>query len=164
IREQCLLVAKGNPKNIRGLEDLTRDDLAFINRNPGSGTRILLDMRLAGIAKKEDISFDMLVSKIKGYKVEAKSHTAVAVAVLQGKADVGLAISAVADRYGLDFIHVADEQYDFLIQKSRFTNPAIQSFLEVLRSEEFHKEMKQRLPGLTPTEETGKIIYPQNFK
>lgn len=162
IREQCLLVAKGNPKNIHGLEDLARRELSFINRNPGSGTRILLDMLLQGIAKKDGVSFTELASKIKGYKVEAKSHTAVAVAVLQEKADVGLAISAVADRYGLDFIHVADEHYDFLIQKSRFAQPAVQAFLEVLRSEEFRREMKLRLPGLTPTEETGKIIYPKD--
>lgn len=162
-REQCLLVAKGNPKKIKGLGDLVREDLYFINRNLGSGTRILLDMHLQRIAKKENISFDKMVSRIKGYKVEAKSHTAVAVAVLQGKADLGLAIRAVAERYGLDFIPVANEQYDFLIQKSKSSKPAIKAFLEVLRSEEFGREMKKRLPGFIPTEETGNIIYPKNL-
>ncbi|MFH0897768.1 MAG: substrate-binding domain-containing protein, partial [Candidatus Bathyarchaeota archaeon] len=164
VREQGLIVAKGNPKNIQGLEDLDGGrPLSIINRNPGSGTRILLDTLLRRIAEERKVSFDQLTDNIEGYKAEAKSHTAVAVAVLHGKADLGLAIRSVAERYGLGFLPIADENYDFLIQRSRFEKPSIQTFLEVLRSKEFKKELKQRLPGLSPTEETGRIIYPKDF-
>jgi putative molybdopterin biosynthesis protein len=161
IREQCLLVAKGNPKKIQSLENLVDGDLSFINRNPGSGTRILLDMKLQEIAEKKNIPFEKIKMSIKGYGVEAKSHTAVAVAILQGKADVGLAIRAAAEMYGLDFIPIADEQYDFLVQKNRLSKPSVQAFLEVLKSEEFKKELKDKLPGLSPTNNTGLVIYPK---
>ena len=82
-------------------------------------------------------------------------------AVLQGKADLGLAIRAAAEMYGLDFIPVADERYDFLVQKGRLSKPSIQAFLEVLRSAEFKKELKEKLSGLSPTEDTGAVIYPK---
>ncbi len=160
VREQCLLVAKGNPKNIRGLENLVDGDLSFINRNLGSGTRILFDMKLLEIAKKKNIPIEKIQRSIKGYGIEAKSHTAVAVAILQGKADVGLAIRAAAEMYGLDFIPIADERYDFLIQKNRLSKPSVQAFLEILKSEEFKKELKDKLPGLSPTDDIGVIIYP----
>ena len=163
-REQGLVVAKGNPKNIRGMEDILREGISFINRNPGSGTRILLDMHLNQIARKKGVSFERLTSKIDGYRVEAKSHTAVAVAVLHGKADVGLAIHAVADMYGLGFIPVAEEHYDFLIRKERFVKDVVKAFVEVLRSEEFKTALRKRTVGLTPTKETGLVIYPQGFR
>ncbi|MFH0748666.1 MAG: molybdopterin biosynthesis protein [Candidatus Bathyarchaeota archaeon] len=164
VREQGLIVAHGNPKNIQSLEDLVDQGLSVMNRNPGSGTRILLDMLLREAAKKRGISLSQLISGIKGYQAEAKSHSAVAVAVLQGKADVGLAIRAVAELYGLDFIPIAAEQYDFLIQKSSLLKPAVKSFLEVLKSKEFKGELKQRLPGLSPTEDTGTVIFPKDFE
>ncbi len=158
IREQGFIVAKGNPKGIEGFEDLLKDDVTFINRNPGSGTRILLDMNLRKIAEEKGISFDELKRKIKGYDVEAKSHTAVAVAVLTGKADVGLGIRTVAERYGLDFIPVRPEEYDFAIRKERLEKESVKLFLEVLKSEEFRRELEKRLPGIRVTERTGEII------
>lgn len=160
-REQGLVVAKGNPKNIQGVEDILREDVSFINRNPGSGTRILLDMHLKRIAKERSVLFEKMVSMINGYRIEVKSHSGVAVAVLHGKADVGLAIRAVADRYGLDFLSVADESYDFLVRKERFSKDAVKAFLEVLRSEEFKIALKQRTTGLNPTKETGRMVYPK---
>ncbi|MBL7118887.1 molybdopterin biosynthesis protein [Candidatus Bathyarchaeota archaeon] len=159
-RKQGLIVARKNPKEIKGLEDILREDLSFVNRNPGSGTRILLDMKLNEIARSEGIGFEQLSSKIKGYRIEAKSHTAVAVAVLQGKADLGLGIETVADRYGLDFIPVTEEHYDFTVQTERLGKESIQVFLGTLRSEDFRDELEQRVPGLLPTTETGKTIYP----
>ncbi len=158
IREQGFIVAKGNPKGIDGFEDLLRNDVTFINRNPGSGTRILLDMNLRKIAEEKGMSFDELKRKIKGYDVEAKSHTAVAVAVLTGKADVGLGIRTVAERYGLDFIPVRPEEYDFAIRKERLEKESVKLFLEVLKSEEFRRELEKRLPGIRVTERTGEII------
>ena len=135
--------------------------MSFINRNPGSGTRILLDMKLQEIAEKKQTSVEKIKAGVKGYGFEAKSHTAVAVAVLQNKADLGLAIRAAAEIYGLDFIPVAEERYDFVVQKSRLSKPSVQSFLDVLKSAEFKKELKDKLLGLSPTTDTGGIVYPK---
>ena len=158
-REQGLVVAKNNPKKIYGFEDMIRPDVSIVNRNPGSGTRILMDMKLASLAKHDNTTIDEIVKRIQGYSYESKSHSAVAVAVLQGKADAGLAIRAVAETYGLDFLPVANEQYDFLIRKDRLTKPSVQSFLEVLRSEEFNKELPKKATGLHPSTDTGEILY-----
>ena len=157
-REQGFIVAKGNPKNIKGFEDLLRQDVTFINRNPGSGTRILLDMKLKELAEKLGLSFEEVKAKIRGYEVEAKTHTSVAVAVLMGKADVGLGIKTVADYYGLDFIPVRPEEYDFVIRKDRLEKREVRMFLDALRSDEFKQEVEKRLPGIRITERTGEII------
>ncbi|MCD6492762.1 MAG: molybdopterin biosynthesis protein, partial [Archaeoglobaceae archaeon] len=82
---------------------------------------------------------------------------AIAVAVLMGKADVGLGIKTVASRYGLDFIPVRGEEYDFVIRKDRMGKEAIKLFLNVLRSEEFKKAL-EKIDGLIATNETGKIV------
>jgi len=156
-REQGFIVAKGNPKNIRDFEDLLRQDVTFINRNPGSGTRVLLDMKLKELANRLELNFEDLKRRIKGYDVEAKTHTAVAVAVLMGKADVGIGIRTVAERYGLDFIPIRPEEYDFVVRKDRLKKDSVRKFLETLRSEEFKRAAK-RLPGINVTKETGTII------
>ncbi|HIP25925.1 MAG TPA: molybdopterin biosynthesis protein [Archaeoglobus profundus] len=158
IREQGLIVAKGNPKKIEGIEDLLRSDVTFINRNAGSGTRILLDMYLKKIAEDRGLSFDDIKRSIKGYDVEAKSHTAVAIAVLMGKADVGLGIRAVAERYGLDFIPIKPEEYDFVIRKDRLNKDAVKEFIKVLRSNEFKDALERKIVGIKVTDDTGKII------
>jgi len=157
-REQGFIVAKGNPKNIKGFEDLLRQDVTFINRNPGSGTRILLDMKLKELAEKLGLSFEEVKAKIRGYEVEAKTHTSVAVAVLMGKADVGLGIKTVADYYGLDFIPVRPEEYDFVIRKDRLEKREVRMFLDALKSDEFKQEVEKRLPGIRITDRTGEII------
>jgi putative molybdopterin biosynthesis protein len=156
-REQGFIVAKGNPKGIRGFEDLLREDVVFINRNPGSGTRVLIDMELKELAEKLGLSFEEVKKRIRGYDVEAKTHTAVAVAVLMGKADVGVGIRTVAERYGLDFIPLRPEEYDFVVRKDRLGKESVKRFLETLRSEEFRKAVK-KLKGIRVTENTGTII------
>ncbi|MEM3019364.1 MAG: molybdopterin biosynthesis protein [Candidatus Bathyarchaeia archaeon] len=158
-RLQGFIVAPGNPKGIRDFEDLLREDVTMINRNPGSGTRILIDTRLRSIAKDRGIGFEELIAKIRGYEVEAKSHSAVAAAVFQGKADVGLGIKAVAEAYGLDFIDVSEEHYDFAILKERMAKDGIRTFLSILRSKEFGEELRRRAPGLIAEERTGAIIF-----
>ncbi len=158
VREQGFIVAKGNPKDIRWFDDLLRDDVTFINRNPGSGTRILLDMHLRRMAEDMGIGFEEIRRRIKGYDVEAKSHTAVAVAVLMGKADVGLGIRTVAERYGLDFIPVRPEEFDFVVRRDRLEKESVRLFLEVLKSEEFRRELESRLPGIRVTDRTGEIV------
>jgi len=165
IRKQGLIVARGNPKGIKSFEDLLRKDVTFINRNRGSGTRILTDMRLKKITQESGKSFDELVNVISGYDVEAKSHSAVAAAVAMGKADVGVGIEAAAERYGLDFIPVADEQYDFAVNVERINKSAVKVFVETLRSEEFKKRLMREVPGLKPTDQTGRVVYfPKDFE
>ncbi|MEM0350392.1 MAG: substrate-binding domain-containing protein, partial [Archaeoglobaceae archaeon] len=157
LREQGFIVAKGNPKGIRDFRDLLRDDVRFINRNKGSGTRLLLDMHLRALAEKLGVDFSSLTKKIKGYEIEAKTHDAIAVAVATKKADVGIGIKSVANVYGLDFIPLRSEEYDFLIPKDRLKKRAVEKFLEVLRSERFAEEL-ERIGGLKIYKRTGEMI------
>ena len=157
-----MIVAKGNPKRIKGFEDLLRDDIKFINRNRGSGTRILLDMRLREIARKRGMSFQELISQIKGYRLEARTHTAVALAIAQGKADVGLGIECMAKLYDLDFIPVAEEEYDFLIPRSRLNYAPVKRFLDFLGTEEA-RELLNELPGITPRDDMGTLVDPLSY-
>jgi putative molybdopterin biosynthesis protein len=155
LREQGIIVAKGNPLKIESIKDIVERGATIVNRNRGSGTRILFDMYLKEVAEEIGQSFKSLTQGIKGYNIEAKSHTSVAVAVLMGKADAGVGIRTVAERYGLDFIPLKGEEYDFLIPKERFDMEKIKEFLDVLTSETFSK----RLPvGLKTYERTGEII------
>jgi len=157
VRQQGLVVAKGNPKGIRGIEDLPANNVIFMNRNRGSGTRILFDLCLKRIANRRKATAEELGSRIRGYESEAKSHTAVAMAVLHGKVDAGLAIKTAALMHGLDFVPIAEEHYDFLVLKRRLEKKAVKELLDALRSEEFRTELLRRAPGLVPSEETGQL-------
>lgn len=159
-REQGLVLSKGNPHNIKDISDVLRDDISIINRNPGSGTRILFDMQLQLIAKEQQTTFEDLINRIKGYRIEAKSHTAVATSILHKRADMGLAIRPVATRYNLDFLPIAEEHFDFLIHRTRFGKPSVQAFLETLKSEEFTAALIERAIGLIPHSDIGTQIYP----
>jgi putative molybdopterin biosynthesis protein len=135
-REQGLIVQKQNPKGIKGIEDLPRDDVVFINRQLGSGTRILLDYKL------NELGID--TTQITGYENEEYTHMNVAVAVLSGLADVGLGILAAARALDLGFIPLLKEQYDLVIPSAFVDDPKIRFLLEVIRTEEF----KERIKGL----------------
>jgi putative molybdopterin biosynthesis protein len=161
-REQGLIITKENPRNILGINDVLREDISIINRNPGSGTRILFDRQLQQIANEQQTSFENLIRKINGYTVEAKSHTAVATSILHKRADVGLAIRPVATRYNLDFLPIAEEHFDFLIHRTRFEKPSVQTFLETLRSKEFTVVLREQANGFLPLSDTGTQIYPLN--
>ena len=151
-RSQGLLVPRGNPMGLSGVGDLGRRDLRFVNRQPGSGTRVLLDYQLGRLG--------IDASAIQGYDHEEFTHMAVAVAVASGLADTGLGIRSAADALGLDFIPVGDEQYDLLLLRSFYESPTGATLLEVLRSEEFKLAM-QSLGGYD-TGATGEILYEQN--
>ena len=157
LREQGLVTKKGNPKGIKSFEDLIRSDVTFINRNKGSGTRVLIDLNLRKLAEKLNQSFDELIKKICGYEIEAKTHTSVAVAVATGKADVGVAIKSVANLYGLDFIPVRSEEYDFLIARDSLDKEHVKLFIETLTSQEFAKVVEE-MGGIKIYERTGEKI------
>jgi putative molybdopterin biosynthesis protein len=153
-REQGLIVAPGNPKSIKGLEDLSQDGVSFVNRQAGSGTRILLDWRLTQLGLDP--------ARITGYQREEYTHMAVAVDVLAGTADVGVGIRAAAQALALDFIPVATERYDLLIPAVHYDNPLVQSFLQVIATQEFRDQVLAM--GGYDVRDTGRIIASRNGK
>lgn len=137
-REQGLMVAPGNPKGIRDLEDLTRPDVRFVNRQRGAGTRILLDYHL------QRLGIDP--GAIRGYDREELTHLAVAAAVAGGRADVGLGIRAAAAAMGLDFIPLTMERYDLAIPLAFYEDPWLQPVIELLHDARFRTAVAA-LPG-----------------
>ena len=146
-REQGLIVRKGNPKAIRGFPDLVRADVTFMNRQGGSGTRVLLDYELErrGI-RPEDIA---------GYGTEEFTHMAIAVSVASGAADAGLGILSAAKALDLDFVPVTTESYDLIIPDVHFETPPLRRVLEVIRSEEFARRVAAL--GGYDTTDTGRV-------
>lgn len=153
-RKQGFGVLRGNPKRIKGFEDLLRSDVAFVNRNKGSGTRALLDYHLSrlGVGEKER------AGRIKGYLFEAKSHSAVAAAVSQGRADVGVLLEHFAHAYDLEFTPLSDELFDFLVLKERLEKPAVSRFLGILGSREFAANLQATLKGFSVPENCGESL------
>jgi len=148
MRDQGFIIPKGNPKGIRNIDDLVREDLSFINRQGGSGTRILLDYRL----QQRDID----PAQINGYDAEEYTHMSVAVAVLSGTVDVGLGIFAAAKALDLDFIPVVTEEYDLVIPQEHFESSKIQVLMEIINSAAFKKRV-EALGGYA-TDKTGQVI------
>jgi len=130
-RAQGLLVARGNPKKVKTMRDLARRGVRFVNRRPGSGTRVLLDELL----KRSRIDGRSL----KGYEREEPSHLAVASAVAEGDADAGLGIEAAARPFGLDFVLLASERYELIVPSQSQLLPM---FLELIADPEFRKAVE----------------------
>ncbi len=147
-REQGLIVPPGNPKNIRDLEDLTRPDVVFVNRQRGAGTRVLLDYEL----KRRGIN----PRQIKGYERMEYTHLAVAATVKSGAADCGLGILAAARALGLDFIPLFRERYDLVIPREYYESDLLAPLLEVIRSDRF-REAVEALGGYD-TSIMGEVI------
>jgi molybdate-binding protein/DNA-binding transcriptional regulator YhcF (GntR family) len=147
-RIQGLMVKSGNPKHILSIRDLTRPDITFVNRQKGSGTRILLDAQL----RHQGIS----QAKVKGYNREEITHSAVAGAVARDTADVGLGAQSSASAVGLDFIPLVKERYDLIMLKDIMESAPFNLIPEVVRSEAF-LAMLGSMPGYDISE-TGRII------
>jgi molybdate-binding protein len=146
--EQGLIVQRGNPKQLRAIEDLARRTVTLINREPGSGARLLLDhhMTRAGLRPEH----------VRGYDRLARSHLEVARAVAEGRADVGIGVLAAARLLGLDFIPLQHERYDLVLPTSYLsTHRALSVFLDALVSQPFRSEL-MALGGYETTE-TGKV-------
>ncbi|WP_298984316.1 molybdopterin biosynthesis protein [Caldilinea sp.] len=124
-RTQGLIVPKGNPKRVESLEDLLREDVIFVNRQRGAGTRVLLDYEL----KKRGVN----PRRIQGYDRMEYTHLAVAAAVRSGAADCGLGILAAARALDLDFVPLFDERYDLVIPQEHYESPLLQPLLEIIR-------------------------------
>lgn len=148
-REQGLILPPGNPLNIQSINDLTREDVTFINRQRGSGTRVLLDweMKLRSLHPDE----------IAGYENEEYTHMNVAVAVLSGRVSTGLGVRSAANALGLDFIPVGMEEYDLVIPVRYAEDARMQALLGVIRSEEYTKAAYAM--GGYGTDKTGDIVW-----
>ncbi|MBF0329631.1 MAG: molybdopterin biosynthesis protein [Nitrospirae bacterium] len=149
-RQQGLLVKKGNAKCIKGFSDLIRDDVVYINRQSGSGTRLLLDKYL------KDMGIE--AAKVKGYEHEEYTHMAVASAVLTGLADTGLAVYSSAVALGLDFIPVANERYDLAIPAEFIETDMIQALLKIIREDRGFRDAVVSMGGYDLSD-MGRVVF-----
>jgi putative molybdopterin biosynthesis protein len=149
-RQQGLMVVKGNPKKIISFEDLLRDDIVFINRQGGSGTRLLTDKYL----REKNIP----AGNIRGYEREEYTHMGVASAVLTGIADTGIGILAAAQALDLDFIPLARERYDLAVMKEHMDSEPVSAVLRIIREDSDFRNAVQDLGGYDVTD-MGKILY-----
>ena len=147
-RQQGLMVAKGNPLNLQKFSDIAGEGVRYVNRQKGSGTRILTDY----LCKQNNLNVD----GIYGYDREELTHTSVAVQIVSGSADVGMGIYSAAKLYDLDFIPICIEEYDLIIPDHAWDTPQVQRMIAILKSEEFKNKILA-LGGYT-VENPGEII------
>ncbi|HET7546224.1 MAG TPA: substrate-binding domain-containing protein [Usitatibacter sp.] len=138
-RRQGIIVAHGNPRNILSVADLVQPKLRFVNRQPGSGSRIVLERLLA----REKIDGE----RILGYDRFEYTHAAVAAYIASGMADAGLGIETAAHQFGLGFVPLVNERYFLVLRRNSLDTPMVQRLLNVMRSKEFKAELV-RLQGL----------------
>ena len=148
-RTQGFIVPKGNPKGIKGFEDLRRADVVFVNRQAGAGTRLLTDLYLKRLGIDPN--------SVKGYHHEEFTHMAVAAAVVSGAADTGLAVLSAAQALGLDFVPVAQERYDLAILAEYYDTPMLQALLRIIREDRDFREQIVNMGGYDVSE-MGEII------
>lgn len=146
-RIQGIMVKKGNPLGIKGVEDLIR--CRYVNRQKGAGTRVLLDYKL----KELNINPE----QIDGYDKEATTHMAVAALVAKEDIDTGMGIESAAKAMNLDFIEVGPEEYDFAIRRDSLQLPEVQAFIQVLKSDDFHNKLAKM--GGYGWERSGEVVY-----
>jgi putative molybdopterin biosynthesis protein len=137
-RTQGLFVAKGNPRSIHGLEDLKRSDISFVNRQRGSGTRLLLDYHLS--------QGDIRSESVTGYDHEEYTHLAAAAVISSGRADCALGIEAASYALNLDFIPLYTERFDLLIPEEFYTSDLLLPLLDLLEDPRFKNAVAER-PG-----------------
>ncbi len=148
-RIQGLILSPGNPKGIKGLADLRRPEVIFINRQKGSGTRVLLDLQL----RQNGIP----ASEIRGYERELNTHLAVASSIARKEADLGLGIEAAAWSCGLDFLPLFRERYDLVMTKESYHSKLLAPLLSLIASQEF-KQVVDHVGGYD-TSQTGMTTF-----
>jgi len=146
--EEGFVVATGNPKRVRKVEDLARKNVKFVNREPGSGSRGLLDKLL------EKAGMD--AANVQGYDRIAHGHLAAAYCVVSHEADVCLATRSAAQTFGLDFVPLHSERYDLVMRKRTADLPAVKAFLDVLQRATLRRKLEV-LAGYD-TSQTGMLV------
>lgn len=144
-RRQGLILKKGNPLGIKSLRDLTEKGVRFVNRKPGSGTRLLVDW----VLNREGIKPEQL----KGYQEEVPSHLEVALRVLLGEADVGIGIEYVAHLFDLDFLPLQEERFDLVLSERVWGTRKVKDFLDFI----LESQRTLLLPGYS-FRDLGKVI------
>ena len=147
-RQQGLMVAKGNPLDIQKFSDIAKAGVRYVNRQKGSGTRILTDY----LCKQEKLDTDTIY----GYDREELTHTSVAVQIASGSADVGMGIYSAAKLYDLDFIPICIEEYDLIIPDHAWDSPQVQQMIATMKTEAFREKILN-LGGYT-VDNPGEII------
>ncbi len=142
-RKQGLFVGSGNPKQIAGLGDLARADIRFVNRQPGSGTRMLIDLLLTRIGVDPN--------RVNGYASAELTHSAIAAFVASGMADVGFGVEPAAHHFGLDFIPIVDEDYYFACDREQLAREPLASVLQLMRGAPFKRAVAP-LQGYDPAD------------
>ncbi|MGD0623848.1 MAG: helix-turn-helix transcriptional regulator [Thermodesulfobacteriota bacterium] len=148
-RQLGFLVSPRNPLHICGFEDLAKSKVNFVNRQKGSGTRVLLDLHL----KKWGIPS----SKVKGYENEVYTHFEVGLSILAKEADVGIATGAVSKLLGLSFVPITQESFDMILDQPTFFERGVQAFIEILNSRGFRSRVEPL--GSYDFKNSGKILY-----
>lgn len=148
-RQAGFYVQKDNPKNLTSWTDLSRNDLTIVNREKGSGARVLLDEQL--------IAHGIDYQQLNGYQHEESTHLSVASLIKQEQADVGIGIEKAALTVGTDFIPLTEERYDLVLLKTDENKQLIDDVLTILQSPSFKQEL-DRLGGYV-TDETGTILH-----
>ncbi len=149
-RQQCLMVAPGNPKDLSGIDDLARGDVRYVNRQRGAGTRVLLDHQLQrrGITPEQ----------VDGYTREEHTHLGVAAAIAAGRADTGLGIVAAARAFDLETVPIADEPYDLVMQARTWEDPRLAPLRALLYDDTFRQAVTDL--GGYDVEEMGRVVRP----
>jgi molybdate transport repressor ModE-like protein len=148
IRTQGLFVNPGNPLRINGLHDLIRPEVRFVNRQAGSGTRLLLELMLPSVG--------ITPAQVNGYENTEFTHSAVAAFIASGMADVGFGVQTAAERFKLDFIPLAKERYFFAVSIDTLEQPQMRRVIEVVNTASF-RDMVQQLAGYD-AHHTGEIL------
>ena len=132
-RQQGLMLAKGNPLDIKEFADIAKNGVRYVNRQKGSGTRVLMDYLCEQYAVN--------VSDIYGYEREELTHTSVAAQIANGSADAGMGIYSAAQLYDLDFLPICIEEYDLIIPDHAWETPVVQQLIATLKSHTFREKM-----------------------
>ncbi|MBN2439187.1 MAG: helix-turn-helix transcriptional regulator [Deltaproteobacteria bacterium] len=148
-RELGFVIARGNPRGIREFADLAREGIRIVNRQAGSGTRLLLDHHL----EKAAIS----VERIAGYSDEVFTHIEVGLAVLSGGVDTGIATAAVSSLLGLDFVPITKERFDMICDQSVFFQKGVRALMEILNGDLFRKRVE--MLGSYDFRSAGRILH-----
>ncbi len=148
-REIGFITAPDNPHHIKWFDDLAKEGLRFINRQKGSGTRVLLDYHLGQLGISPD--------RIARYDTEVYTHFEVGLSILSGEADVGIATSAVSKLLGLSFTTITQESFDMVLDQSTFFQRGVQAIMDVLNSREFRKGVEKL--GSYDFNHSGRILY-----
>jgi len=148
-RDLGFVTLPGNPIRLKGFQDLTKRGVRFINRQKGSGTRLLIDQRLK--------DFGISSSKIEGYSDEVNTHLEVGLSILGKTANVGIATMAVSKFLSLDFIPITKERFDMIQSQETFFHKGVQALIRLLHSEEFRQKVEKI--GGYDLKDSGRVIY-----